>query len=304
MLILASPSRSLQCCIGMSVRKEFEGHGIFNGIVRSARQDESLPESDEVPGEVLYRIEYQDGDEEEVTAAELRLILVPPAPPAPLTKSPFPALGAAASVPCGSTDQPSAVVDYPGSSGSERYALDALVAAFAGRESAAQQASRDASAKAAATRRRDTERAELVTRYAPHNYHVPVCPSCLTLPCACCAAAAIRRGRFCSTLTTASTSCGASRGPSGLRAPPRSARPRGPRRSPAPTGKLVRPPRMPLEPPRRMRTAQRLWPSARSSSEGRVRDGGPWQRPWWRAAMEEIARESSSSARMSGKAPL
>ena len=31
------------CFVGQSVRKEFEGHGIFNGIVRSARQDEALP---------------------------------------------------------------------------------------------------------------------------------------------------------------------------------------------------------------------------------------------------------------------
>ena len=61
--------------VGRLVRKEFEGHGVFGGVVVAVRAAAAGDEA--ATGDPLFEVEYEDGDVEELTGPELDEVLLP-----------------------------------------------------------------------------------------------------------------------------------------------------------------------------------------------------------------------------------
>jgi hypothetical protein len=56
--------------VGLKLRKLFVGHGVFKGVVKQKRRDD-------VWHKPLFRVEYEDGDAEDMTEVQLRACLRP-----------------------------------------------------------------------------------------------------------------------------------------------------------------------------------------------------------------------------------
>ena len=56
--------------VGLKLRKLFVGHGVFQGVVKQKRRDA-------VGHYSLFRVEYEDGDAEDMTEVQLRACLRP-----------------------------------------------------------------------------------------------------------------------------------------------------------------------------------------------------------------------------------